>query len=93
MVSYTYKPGYTIEVIPGPTHYTVTLRGEEEDAWGEHDRVPITYSQGYSNDTPTSSGVRETVRKYEMHEADEWLKLDGVPVRLCHGPGIDPDPG
>lgn len=90
---YTYKPGYTIEVNPQSDCVMVVLRGVEADAWGELPQVHVTYSQGYRHDVPLDYAVRETVRKFEMHEADEWLKRDGVPVRLSHGPGIDPDPG
>lgn len=93
MVTYTYKPGYTIEVTEQPTSFLVTLRGVEADAWGEKPWVDVVYTQGFAAEEDRDASVRETVRKFEMHEADEWLKRDGTPVRLCHGPGVDPDPG
>jgi hypothetical protein len=84
-MTYTYKPGWDLSIEGGMIHVKVSTTCAYTGK-----PYPLTYTLGCDG---TPAGVREALRRLEMHECDEWLRVDGEQIRPCHGPGIDPDPG
>ena len=67
MVIYTYKPGFACSFDGGMFHLWAVL----PDAYGGEERV-ITYTLG-GDGSPQS--FREFIRRFEMHEVDEWCMV------------------
>jgi hypothetical protein len=82
----TYKPGYefTADNYGGTILITVTTP-YLKNANGGND-VFISIRHEYCHSMPLSIAVRNLVRELELHEVDEWLKVDGKRIREPHGP-------
>lgn len=85
MTLFEYKPGYKVSF--DGTFFQ--LSSTQPDAYGGPPRL-ITYTSGGED---TDESYRAFLRRFEMHEVDEWAKRNGKRCRTPHGPGIDPDPG
>lgn len=93
-----YKPGYRLNFQPRGhrelvLHITTDLPNAINDAGPSPAYVAvITLDGSGAGVVHAMDQIRQALRRFELHEVDEWLKLGPVRWFDPHAPGVDPDP-
>lgn len=94
----SYKRGTALTLSDLGDRWHLTLHQEGWDAENHCTRYIATYTQavekshlGIGSSYDLAHWIRRTIQKFELHEVDEWLRIDGERVFNPHGEGVDPD--
>lgn len=89
----TYKPGYIIRAnVPLDdlrTHLVLQLVFDGPDSREPENTKVVSFTQFYPAPFPSLEALTQLIRcfihEWELHESDEWLRIDGEMVRDPHG--------
>lgn len=91
----SYKPGVRFTFENAGDRIIAHMATPTEDARGPR-RTVQGYTAVYVYAEHTTEHLhyflREMVRRFELHEADEWLRFNGDLLHDPHAAGVDPDP-
>lgn len=94
----TYKPNTSFTFSASGDRLMMTMTTE---TWNSRNTNEVAMRQTYTAcldvtprhwDDEVLGWVRQAVRRFELHEVDEFLTRSGHRINDPHAPGVDPDP-